>query len=446
MLSLDGAEHRFCDRVSRRQFLQVGALGLGGLTLADLLRLKAQAAVRSTPKSVIMLWLGGGPSQLDTYDLKPEAPVEFRGEFKSIHTRVPGFDICEHMPLQAQMADKLSVVRSLQFPDPNNHDRSLNFSGYHDVARRPAFGSVVSRFRTAPGDRLPHYISMVGRNREQPYLEEPHYVGAAHKPLRLENGEVEGLRLPRGLTIERLADRKHLMGAFDTLRRDLDTRGDLAATDAFTARALEMITSPKAREAFDLTREPDKVRARYGRVAPFQSGELRVNWEADKLLLARRLVEAGVSVVTVPLGEWDHHGPPTSGGNIFGILRLYLPLLDRTLTALLSDLHERGMENDVAVVVWGEMGRTPRINKFPGRDHWSDSGFVLFAGGGLQMGKVVGATDARGARPRTRPIYPQNVLATLYHVLGIDLAATVPDFSGRPIHLLDDPEPIADLV
>jgi hypothetical protein len=446
MLTFWGQKQSLCDRVNRRQFVQVGGLGLAGLSLADLLRLRANAGKAASGKSVIMVWLGGGPSQLDTYDLKPDAPAEFRGEFKPIQTKVPGFDLCELMPLQAQLADRLSVVRSLQFPEPNNHDRSLNFSGFFDPLRRPAFGSVVSKFRSAPGDRLPPYVSMVGRNNEQPFLEEPHYVGAAHKPFRLENNEAKGFGLVRGITPAQLEDRQQLMQTFDTLRRDLDTRGELAALDTYQARALDMIASPNALAAFDLAKEPVKTRERYGRSTPFQVGDLRVNWGAEKLLLARRLVEAGVSVVTVPLGEWDHHGPSTSGGNIFEVLRIYLPLLDRALSALVTDLHERGMAKDVAVVVWGEMGRGPRINKYPGRDHWSSSAFALFAGGGLEMGKVVGATDRTGSRPQTRAYGPQNVLATLYRHLGIDLGATVPDFNGRPMYLLDDCEPIAELI
>src|SRR5262245_43341707 len=219
---------------------------------------------------------------------------------------------------------------------------------------------------------------MVGRNREQPFLEEPNYVGAAHKPLRYGNEGLRDLQLPRGLTVERLGERKELMDRLDTLRRDIDRKGDLQALDTFTARALDMITSPKALEAFDLSREPDRVRDRYGRSLAFGCDGRKVLWESEKVLLARRLVEAGVSVVTVSLGAWDHHGPASSCGNIFQSLREEVTLLDRTLAALLSDLHERGLDKDVLVVVWGEMGRTPKINQYPGRDHWSDSGFVLF--------------------------------------------------------------------
>ena len=448
MFTLWGANQPDCTRLNRRQFMQVGGLGLTGLSLADVLRFRAQGAAKPevAHKAVIMIFLSGGPSQVDMYDLKPDAPAEYRGEFKPIRSNVPGFDLCELMPLQAQMADRLAVVRSLTYPDPNNHDRSLCFSGFHDPKQRPSFGSVVSRLCSQPGDRLPQYVSMVGRNNEQPFLEEPTYVGAAHKPLRYGNEGLRDLALPRGLTVDRLHERRDLMAQFDTLRRDMDTRGDVKALDTFTARALDMITSPKALEAFDLNREPDRVRERYGRNLSYTCDGRKVGWESEKVLLARRLVEAGVSVVTVSLGAWDHHGPASSCGNIFQSLREEVTLLDRTLATLVTDLHERGLDKDVTVVVWGEMGRSPKINQYPGRDHWSDSGFVLFSGGGLQMGKVVGETDARGARPRTRAYGPQNVLATIYHALGIDLTTTLNDHTGRPMYLLEDVEPIAELV
>ena len=449
MLRLCGNTHRFCDGISRRNFLQVGTLGLAGLSLADLLRLRAEGAARTTPKSVIMVWLDGGPPPMDMYDLKPDAPVECRGEFKPIRTKVPSFDICELLPLQAQMTDKFSVVRSLTFPPPDSHDCNLCFSGFHGVLqddqRRPAFGSVVSRFRSAAGDRLPHYVSMVDSNpNAQGLAELPHYVGAAHKPFRIEKGEALNrlLRPAPGVPIGRLEDRRKLLAGLDTLRLDHD---ELAAKDVFNTRALDMITSPKAREAFDITREPDKVRERYGvvRGEAIIDGHPFNNWAGDRLLLARRLVEAGVSVVTVQLPFWDLHGG--GRGNIFKQLRILLPLWDQALTALLTDLAERGLEKDVAVVAWGEMGRTPLIIK-EGRDHWSHSAFVLFAGGGLKGGQVVGATDRRCVRPVTQPYGPQNVLATIYHVLGIDPSVTLNDYSGRPMNVLDDPEPIAELV
>lgn len=429
----------FRGQVSRRQFLTVGALSVGGLTLADLGRLQAEGKARRSAKKVIMVWLNGGPSHLETYDLKPGAPREVRGEFNPIQTKVPGFQMCEHLPLQAAMADRLAVVRSLTFANPN-HDRSLNFSGFPDREKRPAFGSLVSRFRSQDSDRL-HYVSMVDPHPEQPYLEDPLYAGANHKPFRVEGGgKVRNFEMPRGLTVDRLTDRRQLLGAFDNLRRGIDAKGNFLAMDKFQRQALEMVTSSKVGEAFDLSKEPDKVRERYGKRETHPYSRTTLTWIPDNLLLARRLVEAGVSVVTVSIGQWDHHY------DIFPTLRWQLKRLDQGLHALLTDLRERGLEDEVAVVVWGEMGRTPTVNRDGGRDHWGDSGFVLFAGGRLRMGQAIGATNARGERPKTKPVGTQNVLATLYHVLGIDPSLTVPDFNGRPMYLVDDREPIAELI
>jgi hypothetical protein len=234
------------------------------------------------------------------------------------------------------------------------------------------------------------------------------------------------------------------------MRRDVDAHGELAAMDEFSARAVEMITSPKARNAFDLSREPDKVRQRYGTAGAkytYGNDPKPTNpWPADKFLLARRLVEAGVSVVTLRIGTWDYHGTSSGTGNIFTGLRTQLPLLDQSIAALVTDLHERGLDKEVAVLVWGEFGRTPRVNKVEGRDHWPDAGFALFAGGGLRTGQVVGETDAKAERPKTRALGAQDVLATVYHALGIDLTVKLPDFSGRPMALLDDGQPIAELI
>jgi hypothetical protein len=440
MLTLwDAKQTAFCDRIARREFLKVGALTVGGLTLADLCRLQAQGSARRSAKKVIMVWLNGGPSHLETYDLKPDAPLEVRGEFRPIQTTVPGFEMSECLPLQARMAERLAVVRSLVFANPN-HDRSLNFSGFPDQQKRPAFGSLVSRLRSQESDRL-HYVSMVSRHPEQPYLEEPLYAGAEHKPFRIDDdGTVQDLELPPGLTVEQLTDRKQLMMAFDRLRRDVDVKGEFKALDRFHRQALEIVTSPGVRAAFDLSQEPAAVRERYGKLETHPYSRTILTWIPEKLLLARRLVEAGVSVVTVSVGQWDHHE------DIFRTLRWQLARLDKALCALLTDLHERGLEEEVAVVVWGEMGRTPRINKDAGRDHWADSGYVLFAGGGLRMGQAIGATNAYGEQPRTRPVGTQNVLATLYHLLGIDPALTVPDFQGRPRNLVDERDLISELL
>jgi uncharacterized protein (DUF1501 family) len=451
MLTFWGPRRRFCDHVSRRDFLRVGALGLGGLTLADLLRLRAAAGEPTTsPRAVIMVCLAGGPSHIDMYDLKPDASAEYRGDFKPIRTNVPGFDICELMPRQARIADKLALVRTVHFVEPMQHELQECYTGFPKAAGRPAFGSVVSRFKGGAGNKVPRYVSLDQYYGNHAELENPQYVGSAHRPFLFGSEGVKDLSLMPGLTTDRLADRKQLMKTFDSLRREVDARGEAVALDGFSAQALEMITSPRARAAFDLSRESPRVRDYYGgNEAKYTYGNdpTPTNpWPGDKFLLARRLVEAGVSVVTLRIGTWDYHGKTSGTGNIFTGLRSQLPLLDRSIHALVTDLHERGLDREVLVLVWGEFGRTPRINNVEGRDHWPDVGFALFAGGGLRTGQVVGETDSKGEQPKSRMVGAQNVLGTVYHALGIDLGQTLPDFSGRPMHLLDDGEPIAELV
>lgn len=449
MLTLWGGSHRFCDGIARRDFLQIGALGLGGLTLPDILRLRAQAAPgSSSPRAVIMVCLAGGPSHIDMYDLKPNAPTDYRGEFRPIKTNVPGFDICEHMPLQTKIADKLALVRTVQFVEPMQHELEEVYTGFPKASRRPSFGSVISRFR--PGDpKVPSYVSLEYNTGTAPY-ENPQYLGAAHRPLQLVGtAGVQNLSLMRGVTPAKLDDRRELLKSFDTLRRDLDTRRESADMDAFTARAFDMITSPKARDAFDLSREPEKVRARYGNKDDkyiYVGTKPDSPWDGQKFLLARRLVEAGVPVVTLRAGLWDHHGNVVSSqnGTIFRSLRSALPLLDRSIYALVSDLHDRGLDKEVLVLIWGEFGRTPKISQ-NGRDHWPDTSFALFAGP-VRTGQVIGETDSRGERPKSRGMGSQNILGTVYNVLGIDHKQKVPDFSGRPMQLLDDGEPIPELV
>ena len=437
---------------SRRDFLRVGGLGLGGLALPDLLRLRAATppAERARDKAVIFVYLFGGPSHIDSYDMKPDAPVEYRGEFKPTRANVPGFDVCELMPLQAKIADKLALVRNLKF-NPNFHDPVELFSGFRKPteagrAARPDFGSVVSKLRRGVRD-LPPYVAL-DKTAGDEFRNGPAYLGVSHKAF-IATGKLEGLALPRGVTPERLDDRTKLMRRFDHLRREADNaNADLAGADDFTALALNMILSPRVREAFDVEREPAKTRERYG------------TGEALRLLQARRLVETGVPVVTLTFGKdpkecrvgmiaqgWDTHA-----GN-FTCLRTLLPQLDKAVHALVADLHDRGLADDVAVYVGGEMGRTPKVGqstgngaRSDGRDHWPRAGFGLFAGGGLTTGQVVGATDRLGGTPAGKPYTPQNVLATLYRVLGIDPTTTLPDYSGRPMYLLDDPDPIKELL
>jgi len=452
MLTFSGTKaSRFCDGLSRRDFLTVGALGLGGLTLADLLQLQAATRSRPTPKAVIMVLLNGGPSHIDMYDLKPDAPAEFRGEFKPIATNVPGMDICEHMPLQAKIADKLAIIRGLKTFDTHAPYMLLTgFAAPQSMAQdgpdarnaRPAFGSVVSKLRGGVG--MPPYVGLgVGLEitRKGGNVGDPAYLGPAHQAFVPTGAYFDNLKLPAAMTVDRLADRRALLASFDTLRRDLDTRVELAGMDAFKTQALDMLTTNKVRDAFDLSREPDKVKDHYGR-------------QAASFLSARRLVEAGVSVVTLGLSSGYSNGWDTHSEN-FKTLRRAMPVLDRAIYALVTDLYERGLQNDVAVVVWGEMGRSPRIGKVPGvggdgntpdgRHHWTNASFALVAGGGLKMGQVIGDTGPRAEHAKGRVYTPGNVLASLYDVLGIDPTTALPDHSGRPMPLLDDPEKVQEL-
>ena len=445
----NGEPERYCDGMSRRSFLKAGGLTLGGLALSDLLRLRAEGAVipEGRGKSVIMICLGGGPSHVDTYDMKPGAPAEIRGEFRPIQTNVPGMELSEMLPRQAKMADKFAVVRSVTWQEPD-HQRIEIFTGFPKRVRRPSFGSYVSRLSRQRDASLPRFVSLKGDDQEIAEAEQPLWVGAQHRAFVPDSRGLKTLELTRQVDLSRLRSRKELLMQLDTLRREVDVSGEMRAFDAFSAQALDMLTSGKARRAFDLSEEKPETLERY------RAGDSRfmyshssspVFWDWEAFVRAQRLVEAGVPFVSMQVGLWDHHcgeGLPT----LFESYRSLLPLYDKSISALISDLYERGLHKDVCVVVWGEFGRTPRINKFGGRDHWPAAGSVLFSGGGLEMGQYVGATNSGGEYPVTRAYTPQNILATLYHVLGIDPSATIPDHNGRPQYLLDDREPVKELI
>jgi hypothetical protein len=424
MLTIFGQRQRFCDGISRRNFLKIGAFG-AGLTLAGMLRAQA-AAPATSRKSAIMIYLPGGPSHMDMYDLKPEAPMEFRGEFKPIQTNVPGVQICEHMPLQAQMWDKLAVVRSLVSVD--EHSDSLVMTGYSENANRtqhhPSFGAVVSKLRgSAASNDVPPFVSLRGMAPGT----EPGYLGIAHRPFTPDGPGVQNLRLPGGVDMNRMDDRKALLASFDGVRRDIDQTGTMKGIDAFTARAFDMVASGTVRRALDLSREEPRTRDRYK--------------GCEQFLTARRLIEAGVGCVTLAIGGWDTHA------SNFKTLQKQLPVVDRGVANLINDLHDRGMEKDVVTVMWGEFGRTPKINgNDAGRDHWGPAMSALVAGGGLKMGQAIGATNARGETPKDRKYTVPQLLATLYHTMGIDPSQTFPNGSGRPMYILDDREPVSELL
>jgi len=445
----NGEPGKYCDGLSRRGFLKAGSLAFGGLAVSDLLRLQAHGAVdpKRKGKSVIMICLGGGPSHLDTYDMKPDATPEIRGEFRPIRTNVPDMQLCELLPRQAKLADKFSVVRSATWQEPD-HQRIEIFTGFPQKQRRPSFGSFVSRMARDRDAALPTFVSLQGDNGEIAEAEQPLFVGAQHRSFVPTSGGLRTLEVTRQVDLARLRSRRELLGALDNLRRDADARGEMGAFDAYTGQAMELLTRARARQAFDLSDEKPETLDRYragGNRFMYSHSATPVFWDWEAFVRARRLAEAGVPFISMQVGLWDHHcGEGLK--SIFASYRTLLPLYDICLSALITDLYERGLDKDVCVVVWGEFGRTPRVNKFGGRDHWPGAGSVLFSGGGLKMGQYVGATSSGGEYPTTRPYNPQNILATLYHVLGIDPSATVPDHNGRPQYLLDDREPVAELL
>ena len=423
MLTIDlGRKSRYCDGISRRSMLKIGTLGIAGLTLPNLLRAESAAGVGSTNKAIINIHLGGGPSHQDMFDLKPDAPREFRGEFNPIKTNVPGIEICEHMPLLAQIADKYAIIRSLvgMFDDHSNFHTQTGFgrNDLRNVGGRPSIGSVVSRLLGPTGSGSPCYIA---------YNDGPEgFLGPVYKPYRPQGGD---LRLVGGMDESRLSTRTNLLTSLDRIRRNVDASGKMEALDSFTQRAVGVVTSGKVADALDLNKEDAKVRERYG------------NDDGRMFLTARRLIEAGVRVVTFDWGGWDTHG------DNFNQLRRQLPKLDQAMSALLKDLGDSGLDKDVTVMMWGEFGRTPRVNGGAGRDHWSRVAMGFMAGGGMRTGQAIGSTTAYAEEAKDRPVHLQEVFATLYHNLGIDVERTqLIDPAGRPQYLLELRKPIAELV
>jgi hypothetical protein len=459
MYCLDlGSTRRYCDGLTRRSFLQLGVAGLASVGLPQLLRARAEspATVAKKKTSVILIWLDGGPSHLDLYDMKPDAPAQYRGIWKPIRTVVPGFDITELFPLQAKHTDKFSMVRSLHH-DTGDHfaggfrmltTKDMGVSGANNETKFPSIGSIVNR-EVGPRRRgMPGYVgvphaSSIGLT---PGYFGAHMLGTQHNPFQpggdpnAPNYAVQNLNLAQGLNIGRLEDRRSLLKNFDTAKRQLDRLPDSQAMDKFGQEAFEFVTGPAARVAFDLNKEDPKLRDRYG----------RHNW-GQSTLLARRLVEAGSTFVTVHFGGWDHHWDLKAG------MERYLPMVDSCVASLFEDLSDRGLLAQTLVVLCGEFSRTPKMNDggnggapmsmgTPGRDHWGDSMFCLMGGGGVKGGQIVGSTDKLGTRPATRPVVPANIHATIYEVLGMDPKLQLLDPSGRPVSVLDDPTPISELL
>lgn len=427
MLELCTGLHKTCDGVTRRDFLRIGALSLLGLTMGDWLRLKAYGqAGAGRAKSVIQIWLSGGPSHLDTFDPKPEAPEDYRGPLKAIETNVPGIRISEWLPKLSRCADKYSLIRSMTHPSPAHELAThlvitANFpSG--DLTF-PSMGSVVAWAKGSPNE-LPPYIAIPT---PAPWYGEAGFLGAQFKPFAIRSDpnrkdfRIPGLTPPKGVTIERIRGRRGLLKALDNLARRVEAEGIFEAMDSFYQRAFSLLLGD-AKKAFDLSEERDRVRDRYGRTTFGQS-----------CLLARRLVEVGVPFVTVHFGGWDTHRKN------FDVLQKKLPIFDQGLSALLEDLAQQGLMDETIVVCIGEFGRTPKIDWSAqwqgGRHHWSHAFSALIAGGGFEGGQVVGETDEKGAFVKDRPVYPWDLAASIYTLLGIDYNQRLPNPQGRVTYI-----------
>jgi uncharacterized protein (DUF1501 family) len=443
-----GRTTEYCDGSSRRSFLQLGVAGMASVGLGDVLRARAEAPARKDT-AVILLWLDGGPSHMDLYDLKPEAPAEYRGFWRPIRTSVPGIEIGELFPKQARVADRFSLVRSL-YHNTGDHftgghwmltGRGGRVSGAKTEGEYPSLGSIVSKVRGANRPGMPAYVAVpyamsIGL---RPGYFGANYLGMPYNPFETEGDpnqpsfRVNNLQPTGGLTINKLEDRRQLLANFDRVRRTVDQAGIFDAMDRFQGEAFELVTGPAARKAFALATEDPRLRDRYG----------RTNW-GQCTLLARRLVEAGATFVTVHMGGWDHHWDLKPG------MDSYLPQVDSAVASLFEDLADRGLWERTLVVLCGEFSRTPRMNDGsgkgkPGRDHWGNSMFCLLGGGGVKGGRVVGSTDRLGQAPKDRPLTPPDIHATIYHVLGIDPTVQFLDRTGRPVSVSDQPQPIAEL-
>jgi hypothetical protein len=439
MLTIQGRQGRFCDGLSRRSFLEIGAFSFGAttLTLADVLQAQATTPTRNTPKSVINIYLAGGPPHQDMWDVKTEAPREIRGEFSPIATNVTGIRICEVFHRMARIMDKCAIIRSIT-GSQDVHEPVMCYTGWQknslqNLGGRPSIGAVVSRLQGSADPSVPAAVGLARPTQHMPWSDcgKPGFLGMAHAPFRPDGPGLANLRL-NGISPETMTDRRQLLNSLDGMRRDLDASGIATAMDAATDRAMGVLTSSKLLEALDISREEPRVRDRYGNGQPYQyqfDGAPTVN---EQLLIARRLVEAGVRCVTLSYGRWDSHGQN------FALVRDHGGKLDQCLSALIEDLDVRGMLDDVLVVVWGEFGRTPRINNGAGRDHWPQVSCCLLAGGGIRAGQVIGATNRLGEFATARPVHPGEVVATVYHTLGIDPSnTTINDTTGRPQHLVD---------
>ncbi len=453
MFTLQGSRlSSFCDQATRRSFLQIGGLFLGGMSLPGLLQAEETQKTNGGPsaaakhRGVIMIYMPGGPPHQDMYDLKPDAPAEVRGPFDPIATSIPGIQISEHMPQLAERMERFAIIRSLIGSD-GAHASNLCVTGapYGNKVQggAPHFGSNVSAVQGQTHRAIPAVADLSEIMQHGPYnIGGPGFLGSVHQPFRPDGETKANMQLSESLSA-RMDYRKSLLTAFDQFRRETDARRNLTALDTHVDQALDVLTSSRVMEALDLDREDPRVRARYGndddKILPYSHAGYRAL--VSRFLVARRLIEAGVRCVTVSFADFDWHG----ANFVYG--KKVLPVFDQAITALVDDLHDRGLSDDVSVVAWGEFGRTPRINPNAGRDHWPQVSCALLAGGAMKTGQVIGSTNRLAETAQNRPVHYGEVHATLYHNLGIDIdAATVRDRSGRPRYLIENHRPIPELI
>lgn len=455
MLTIYGSqrERGFCDKLSRRDFMTIGGMALGGLSLPQMLQAEAQPG--RSHKAIINIFLPGGPPHIDMWDLKPDAPAEIRGEYSPIATKVPGMEICELFPKLAAVADKFAIIRSLADSD-GDHSAYQCMTGRRKGQLQappggwPAFGAWVSKLNKQTDSAVPAHVSMMYKTSTSTWGDpgDGGFLGLGHAPFRLVGAKADAQRKSdnmtlQGVTLDRLQDRDSLRGSLDRFRRDADQSGAMDGLDSFAQKAMGILTSSKLADALDLSKEDPKVLERYGVDDPVfeRDGAPRM---VRNFCIARRLVEAGARAISMNFIRWDWHG---GDGMNYVQSRRDFPLLDVALSTLLIDLHERGLDKDVSVVVWGEFGRTPRLNQMNSRDHWPQANAAIIAGGGMKLGQVIGRTNKYGEHPVDRPVKFQEVFATLYAKAGLNLNTREFDLRGRPQYLVDNGiEPIRELM
>ncbi|MDE0817877.1 MAG: DUF1501 domain-containing protein [Pirellulaceae bacterium] len=450
ILGRKGSGEKFCDGHSRRDFLTIGSLAMGGLALPDLLRAESQLGRGRSHKAIINVFLPGGPPHQDMWDIKPDAPAEIRGEFKPIATNVPGIQIGELFPKIAAMMDKFTVVRSIVGANGGHaaHQAVTGFGPNNAPAGGwPSQGAWISKVQGPVNQSVPAHCSLFYKTGHGPWGDPGNggFLGLAHAPFRLVGGKGETNKTEnmvlQGITLDRLQDRNALLNSIDGIKRTVDATGSMVGMDAFTNQAVGILTSSRLVDAMNITKEDDKTLARYGKGDPTFRADGAPKM-TENFLIARRLVEAGARCVSLNFSRWDWHG-----GN-FKRAREDMPMLDAAVSSLVQDLHDRGMDRDVSVVVWGEFGRTPKINANAGRDHWPRVSTALIAGGGMNHGQVIGETNRLGEHPIDRPVTFAEITATLYHQIGFNLRAIREfDLRGRPFYPVDpNAKPMVELV